>query len=200
MSLLLTKKNIAIASVILIIVALGWFLTTDNIKVWPVRHVLQYRLLTWWSGPLQEPDPNAPSGTLVGTVRDSQNRPLENVWVVIPHRSGATFSGRTAADGRYTIESAPTGVYYPVAGAPGYKSTTLGDAIGAVVINPDAITHSDVTLLLKRARSVAPGQNLTLSEPGEIACKNPLKVPRSDVRCNSLAQGRKINPLFTIRP
>ena len=200
MSLFLTKKNIAIAVAVFVIVAIGWFWTTDNINIWPIRHLLQYRFITWWSGPLLEPSPDAPSGTLTGTVRDPQNRPIENGWVLVPHRSGATYSSRTTAAGHYEIENVPAGTYRPVAGAFGYKSTYLANSMGYVAISAGAVTNSDVTLLIKPARTATPGQALTLSDPVEVGCDSPLKSESIRRELQFDSDGSQNQPAFYYTP
>jgi hypothetical protein len=62
------------------------------------------------------------TGKIVGHVRDPQQRPIRGATVTIP---GFPYRGSTDADGAYTIDSLPTGVYSLRASAPGAKAHEL---------------------------------------------------------------------------
>jgi hypothetical protein len=55
--------------------AIFWLLTTDNVKIWPVRNTLQYHLLTnWWK--LSGQPQSGAAETLHGAMQSKTGHPL----------------------------------------------------------------------------------------------------------------------------
>jgi len=83
------------------------------------------------------------SGTLKGTVRDSNSNPISNAHIVAT--SGSSYaSGYSDSSGNYQINSGlDNGVYTIMASKPGYISSFIQD----VSINSGAITTQNIVLI-----------------------------------------------------
>jgi acetyl esterase/lipase len=162
------KRWLAVIGVVIIIV-LGWLLTSDSDRIWPTRNFLQYQLLSRWWQIVGEPQ-TGPSGVLSGVLRDEQGRPIEAAWVLVSRWDGTTYRARTTTDGQYRIEGAPAGRYMPIAMAPGFEDTTLG----RVTLRADQDTVIEATLPPEPPRDVAPGEDLVIGEATPAACDAPL--------------------------
>ena len=119
----------------LLLALLAWLTLTDDVRVWPLRNTLEYRLWQGWAGlsarlpaAMQGGRLPGPPGRVRGTVRDAQGRPLEGARVLVTLRDGTAFDASSGAGGAYLIEGVPAGDYVPVAGAPGYADAQLGSA------------------------------------------------------------------------
>lgn len=174
MKIFLPLRWLVAAVAVILVITLLWLATTDNLSVWPIRNTLQYRALTWWWERTGFPNPGVP-GTLRGMVRDSQGQPVAGAWVLAAWWDGTTYSARSEADGSFTIPDLPAGQYRPVAGAPGYEDVQLG-GWGWVTINAGAETVVDVTLPNELQGTLTPGTNLTLGEPSEVSCPEPIEA------------------------
>ncbi len=183
----------------LLAIIAGWLLVSESVWVWPVRNTLQYALLTRLNGPITEPPPG-PTGVLTGTILTPQRAPIAGARVLVPHRSGATYSARTNEQGQYTINGIPPGSYRPVAGAPGFKSTQFGGLLGDVVISAGASTRVDAVLSQKSAPPVTPGTDFSLSGPELLTCEQPLnsQALRYDISFNNA--GQPSQPAFYYTP
>lgn len=199
-----------IALVAGLLVGLGglWLLTTENDRVWPLRHVAQYWLLAGdrGGGPedyaenvaarppsgLQTPA-GAPRGALQGVVRSVTGAPIAGATVLVAERDGTPHAAESDAQGRYTIADVPVGSYVPVAGAPGYADATIRTWLG-VGVNAAQATILDITLQLRPSSPVTPATNVQLSAPQVWQVAKPLPARavrrqldfRADGRANQL--------------
>jgi dipeptidyl aminopeptidase/acylaminoacyl peptidase len=112
----------------------------------------------------------ATPGTLQGTVYNPEQSPLEGAWVLVSRWDGTTYSSRSDANGRYSIDNIPPGTYRPVAGAPGYEKIQFGNLFASVRIKAEATTTADVTLPVESPRLVIPGHDLQFGEPVTRTC------------------------------
>jgi dipeptidyl aminopeptidase/acylaminoacyl peptidase len=174
MTIRANKRSFVVAvAVLLAVPALVWLATTDNSAVWPVRNILQYRLLTWWWERTAQAAEELP-GTLEGTVSDIRGKPIEGAWVLLARRDGTTYRDRSDAAGQYHIAGLPPGTYRPVAGAPGYDSVQFGDGAARVQIRAGTATEADVRLPAEPVRTVMAGHDFSLGEPSTGSCESPL--------------------------
>lgn len=194
----MSKKHGYLIIGLIFIVSVTWLTTTDNINIWPARNTLQYKILRAWWGLAGEPALNQ-TGTLRGVARDLQNQPIAGAGVLAARWNGVTYSARTDAAGRYTIPNIPAATYRPVAGAPGYSQVNFGDWRGQVVIQANQETSADVILSPEPPRPVAPGQNLTLSQPVTLTCTAPLTATaiRRQVNFDSNGQLNQLTLFYT---
>ncbi len=195
-----TKKRWRVVAGVVLVLALvlTWLATTDHMAIWPIRNTLQHHALTWWWTKVGQPAISE-TGTLRGTVRDEQDRPIEGAWVLVARWDGTSYSTRSQANGHYTIDGIPAGTYRPVAGAPGYRDVILGGLWGRVRIKAGAETRADAVLPLESARMVAPGQDLALSEPVNLTCTTPLEssATRRQVTFDSGGQPNQLTFFYT---
>jgi pimeloyl-ACP methyl ester carboxylesterase len=162
-----------ITVLILLLGFVVWFTTTNNARVWPLRNTGQYYLLQGWWRITGEPSPTE-TGTLQGTIRNNQGRPIPNAWVLLSTWNGTTFAHPSDEKGQYTINNIPTGSYQPVAGAPDHQSVIVKNGWRNIQINANNITTVDVRLPATPPSAVTPGQNLTLTDPVTLTCTTPL--------------------------
>lgn len=189
---------LAVVAVLIFALALAWLAITDNPTVWPIRHTLQYRALTWWWERTGFPTPGAPGG-LRGVVRDVQGRPIAKAWVLTAQWDGTTYSATSEADGSYTISDIPAGRYRPVAGAPGYDHVQLG-IWGWVTINPGAETTVEVILPHKAPRTITPGTNFSLGQLGRASCTQPIEASAIRQHITFESEGRPNQPAAYYTP
>jgi pimeloyl-ACP methyl ester carboxylesterase len=171
-----SKKQVAAGGVVILVLVLTWLTTTDQLSIWPIRHTLQYRFLTWWWGIVGEPQASGqPPGSLEGKVYSEQHEPIEGAWVLVSRWDGTSYSARSQADGAYHINNIPPGAYWPVAGAPGYANIQFGQPFGPVQIEAETTTSVDVTLPNETPRQVLPGRDLRFGEPSRLTCARPFE-------------------------
>ncbi|HEY84466.1 MAG TPA: prolyl oligopeptidase family serine peptidase [Chloroflexi bacterium] len=164
------KKHWLLITVIILTAALFWFLTTDNVKVWPLRNTLQYHLLTRWWGLAGEPQ-SGQTGVLSGNIHNEAKQPIAGAWVLLSRWDGKTYQTRSASDGSYTINGVPAGRYMPVFAAPGYAKMT----VGRVKIDEGEENSLNITLTAQTPPQVSPGTAFHLSQPSNISCDSPVK-------------------------
>ena len=198
---IIRKKWTALVVIIIAVTAgLGWFITTNNSLVWPIRNTLQYRLLAWWNGgPISQPAAG-PGGTLQGVVTDAQGQPIEGAWVLLAYRDGTTYSTRSDSGGAYKLDNVSPGTYRPVAGAPGYESVEISGFLGGVKIRAGEETHSDFTLPPESTRIVTPGQNFKLGEAQMLTCKHPFDTSGIRQQIEFQSSDKPNQPAFYYRP
>jgi hypothetical protein len=131
------RRALLPGALLVVLGSLIWLTLTDDVRVWPLRNTLEYRLWRGWAGlsarltavlpaAVQGERPPGPPGRVRGTVRDPQGRPLEGARVLVTLPDGTAFDAGSGAGGAYVIEGVPAGDYLPVAGAPGYADAQLG--------------------------------------------------------------------------
>jgi len=183
----------------LLLVSTTWFVTTDNTTIWPIRNTVQYHLLRWWWGMAGYPISSG-TGVLQGTVRDLQGQPISGAWVLLSGWDGTTFANISNETGQYRIDNIPAGKYRPVAGAPGYESVNLKNRWRNLQINAGDATTADTVLPAATPPLVAPGQNLTFTNPLTFTCTTPVTTTavRREVSFNS--GGQPNQPTFYYTP
>lgn len=167
------------ATLILLLIGVGWLLTTNNVQVFPARNTLQYYLLHQWWDVMGYPESSG-SGDLAGTLQDELAQPIANAVVLATRWDGTAFHTRTDALGHYSLAEIPGGYYAVVTGANGYRATVLdtlniraNDPITLSAelegANPPAITL-DGTLQAENVRPIWQG-----NEAGEVlTCDSPI--------------------------
>ncbi len=164
------KKHGVLIVLILLAAALFWFLTTDSVKVWPLRNTIQYHLLTTWWKLAGEPQ-SGDTGTLRGNVQTKAGQPISGAWVLLSRWNGKTYQTRSAANGSYAINGVPAGRYTPVSAAPGYAKTTVRQ----VQIDAGKENRLNITLTAQTPPQVEPGTAFHLSRPNNVSCESPVK-------------------------
>jgi dipeptidyl aminopeptidase/acylaminoacyl peptidase len=190
----LLRRGAALVGILLVLIGL-WLLTTEDARVWPVRNTLHYRALMAWWGQVGEPNGEG-TGSLVGTVRDAEGKPIEGARVLVTQWDGTSFSARSDEAGRYRIPNVPVGRYRPVAGASGFEDVMLRE----VQVGGNAEVLSDVTLDKAKQRLVPPATSLEIGEPTTLTCEAPLpsQATRRAVRWKS--EGQPNEPTFFYTP
>ncbi len=193
-----TKNWLILSLLVILALTVMWLMTTNNLKVWPVRNALQYYVVTWWWDQVGQPAEAAP-GTLQGTVRAVQGQPIAQAWVLISRWDGTTFSARSDDHGRYVISNVPAGTYRPVAGAAGYESVELGGFTGRVEIEAGADTLADVVLPPAATPALTPGNDLVLGNPETLSCSQPIasQAIRREVHFKSEGQPNQLSFYYT---
>jgi dipeptidyl aminopeptidase/acylaminoacyl peptidase len=192
------KKRLTLFGMLIVVIALFWLATTDNLLIWPYRNTLQYHLLTSWWQRAGYPELGA-AGSLRGVIRDTQGQPIAGAWVLISWWDGTTHSVRSETDGSYTLINVPAGQYRPVAGAPGYEDVQLG-GWGWVTVNAGSETVADVTLPTAVPRNVTPGTNLNFGEPSTPTCAAPLEASATSRLFTFDSAGRPNQPAAYYTP
>ena len=199
------KRKAATAAALLAILALAWLATTDDVRVWPARNVLQYRLVKWWWA-LAGPPARGQPGALWGIVRNQVGEPVAGARVLVARWDGETFRGTSDAGGAYTIEGVPAGRYLPVAGAPGYEDTVVGAGPPpwwpwqGVIVRAGERTRADVTLRAQRQVPLTPGRHLALSPPAVAGCERPIRSQAARRQVTFDSAGRPNQPTFLYTP
>ena len=181
----------ALAAPAALLVALGalvWLTLTDDVRVWPLRNTLEYRLWQGWAGlsarlpaAMQGGRLPGPPGRVRGTVRDAQGRPLEGARVLVTLRDGTAFDASSGAGGAYLIEGVPAGDYVPVAGAPGYADAQLGSAWlpwTRVRVPSGGEARADVRLVPQAGPGTGAGSGaggVLLGPAAPVSCDRPLQ-------------------------
>ena len=180
------RKGILLATVLAAAVLLGWLATVDDVRIWPLRNTVEYRALRWWWERVGRPPAahavRAPAtGRLVGTLRDTAGRPVAGGRVLVTQWDGTARDAVSGADGGYALEGVPAGAYAPVAGAPGYADTVLGDprlpfALGRVRVPAGGAARADVRLTPQAALPPAAGATAAaaVGAAETATCERPL--------------------------
>jgi pimeloyl-ACP methyl ester carboxylesterase len=185
---------------LLLVLGVAYLLTTDNDRIWPLRNIAQYALLTGSipsgdgateagtdvetasaaEGNFQPRPPSAislpadvPRGELRGVVRSRSGYPIAGARVLISARDGTAFSAETDADGRYEIANVPVGSYTPVGGAPGFEDHAVRTLLG-IGVRAGETTPLDVTLTPRSSVRVSSAQDFELSEPQVWQVETPI--------------------------
>jgi dipeptidyl aminopeptidase/acylaminoacyl peptidase len=183
-----------------LLLALGvWFVTTNNANIWPIRNTVQYHMLRWWWGIAGQHAPGG-SGTLTGTVQNSQGEPIWGAWVLVSSWDGTTFSDYSGKNGRYTINNIPAGKVEPVAGAPGHQNAILRDGWRYLQVSANQTTTANVTLPFQMPQPVVPGQNLTLTDSLIFTCTTPLTTTAARQEVTFDSGGQLNQPTFYYTP
>lgn len=165
------KKWLAGGGAGLLALLLVWLAVTDHPSIWPIRHTLQYHVLTWWWDIVGEPQAiGEASGRLEGKVYDEQHKPIEGAWVLVSRWDGTSYRAMSQADGAYHLDNIPPGSYWPVAGAPGYDDVQFGQLFGRVRIEAETTISVDAILPDESPRQAVPGRDLQFGEPVRLTC------------------------------
>jgi len=183
----------------LLLVFAIWFVTTDSVKIWPIRNTMQYHLLRWWWNIAGQPVSDE-TGTLQGTVRDTRGQPVSGAWVLLSGWDGATYANTGNENGQYNINNIPAGKYRPAVGAPGYQSIVLKNGQRDLKINASATTIADAVLPPEIPNPVTPGKNLTLTEPLTFTCTTPVTTTATRQTVSFDSGGRPNQPAFYYTP
>ncbi len=183
-----------------------WLTLTDDVRVWPLRNTLEYRLWQGWAGlsarlpaAMQGGRLPGPPGRVRGTVRDAQGRPLEGARVLVTLRDGTAFDASSGAGGAYLIEGVPAGDYVPVAGAPGYADAQLGSAWlpwTRVRVPSGGEARADVRLVPQAGPGTGAGSGaggVLLGPAAPVSCDRPLQSRAWRVPV-TLGGGRGVGP------
>jgi acetyl esterase/lipase len=192
------KKWLTILGIILLGLA-GWLLLTDNPSIWPVRNIVQYHVVTALTGPITAPV-TAVTGSLTGVVLNPDGAPIPHTRVLVPHRSGTTYHSIANADGSFTLQDIPPGLYRPVAGAPGYESTTFGSPWGELRIRANLTATANIILQPTAPKQLVPGTGLSISPPQERRCTTPLQRQAMESRVTFNNNGIPNQPAFYYTP
>lgn len=194
-----TKKVIFWSITGLFLIVLLWGIFTNNIYVWPVRNLIQYKLMTMWWGAFGEPQKGGPA-VLKGRVVDEQNNPIEGAWVLVSRFNGESYSAESDKDGNYLIKNIPGGRYRPVAGKHGYEDAVLGEFWGRMKIAENEETTLNITLKDAREIKVQPGTDLVLGEPEVAVCGIPIPTRASKREIFFNSAGKQNQRMFFYTP
>lgn len=199
-----------------------YFGTSDNPRIWPLRHIVQYALLTGsWprgNGTTAESTtteaaaiqtqprppsaivlpPNLPIGTISGVVRSTWGRPIAGARVLVTTADGTAWSAESDAGGRYTIRDVPVGSYAPVAGAPGFEDTILRTWLG-IGVRAGQTTPLDLTLSPRQPARVAPPTNVQLSDSQVWQVPKPLpaRAVRRELKFQADGRSNQLTLYYT---
>jgi hypothetical protein len=193
--------------VVFVAVALLWLATADDVRIWPLRNTIEYRLRQWWwerAGGAPPPlGVAAGAGRLWGVVRDPRGRPLPGARVLVSLRDGTVFDAVSGPDGGYVLAAVPAARYVPVAGAPGYADAVLGNPWlpwRQVRVRAGDATRLDVVLEPARAAATTPGTGLEIGAPTAPACDRPLASGARRRQLRFASAGRESQPTFLYTP
>jgi hypothetical protein len=192
------------------VLAATWLLATDDVRVWPARNTLEYRLVMgWWRlvGALER-RPAAASGAVAGVVRSPQGSPIAGARVLLAAWDGTAYAGLSGEDGRYVIARLPVGDYAAVAGAPGYADAVPARVqalrwpwqAGALRVPADAETRLDVVLRPAPAQVIDPGHSMVLDPAEVVASAGPLPGQATRRRLRFTSAGRLSQPAYYYLP
>ena len=186
-----------LAAGVLLAVSVCWLMTTAETKVAAVRNIAEYRVYRWWTGDA----PSAPRGTgeLAGFVAGTDGRPLAGARVLASDPAGHAFTADTDASGRYRIAGLPAGVYNPVAGLAGHRSTQLGGLIPSVRMGQGQET-ADFVLEKELPRTVSPGTDLTIGAAAPVESESPIKSAALRRTVTFAAEGRPSSTILLYTP
>jgi dipeptidyl aminopeptidase/acylaminoacyl peptidase len=116
-----SRRWIALA---LLLILVGYLATSQNVRIWPVRNTLLYRLDGWW-GRQFGPDAPAGAGVIAGCVTAEQGDPLPGASVLVSEADGTLHQATSGPDGCYRLGDLPPGRYVPWVGAAGYADAEV---------------------------------------------------------------------------
>jgi acetyl esterase/lipase len=116
-----SRRWIALA---LLVVLASYLATSQNVRIWPVRNTLLYRLDGWWQGQFG-PDAPAGAGEIAGCVQAAQGGTLPGASVLVSEADGALHQATSGPDGCYRLGGLPTGRYVPWISAAGYADAVV---------------------------------------------------------------------------
>ncbi len=166
------RKQAAGLAFLSLLVCGGWLLTSEDVRIFPVRNTLQYEMLQWWWDAVGYPAYGAAgqTGDVSGTVRTATGQPLRNAPVVLTRWDGTRYHTRTGTDSTYRVAGIPAGIYTMVIGSYGYAP----HAFEGVEVKAAGVTTRDVALqpLIVSPPPFAP--TLTITLPDQKHCDQPL--------------------------
>jgi Carboxypeptidase regulatory-like domain/Prolyl oligopeptidase family len=141
-------KSMGWVAIGLVVLVLGYILTTEDLEINFLKNTLEYRTQQFWrAGFGDERFVTKPTGFISGEVRGG-GQPLENATVVVAPVNGQPYTAVTDKNGRYTIQNVPVGNYLPVATRSGYEFGGSFGNTGRAVTVGEGQTTKDVNFSL----------------------------------------------------
>jgi hypothetical protein len=84
-----------------------------------------------------------PPGSIAGTVRDADGKPVAGASVLVSSPLGHTYTAESGPEGRYRITDVPPGRYVPVAGKRGYDDALEQTCLAGMCFKRTASVRAD---------------------------------------------------------
>jgi pimeloyl-ACP methyl ester carboxylesterase len=171
-----------------VLLATVWFGYSTDPKVTGLRNIVHYQVVKRLGGPRVRID--EPPGTIAGTIRDADGRPIPGAVVLVSSPLGQPYTTESGPEGRYQISGMPPGRYVPVAGKRGYD-----DALKQTCLAGLCYKHA---VSIRSGREV-PGVDLTLihAEPLNIVVDDSLIVsPTVEAEVGAPFPGKALRTSF----
>ena len=166
-------------TLMIVVFALAFLATTDNVAVWPVRNTLVYRATRWWESRMGPVRPNG-VGALHGCLHGDRGEPLPGATVLLAERDGTVHQATADTSGCYQVAGLPAGSYVPVASAQGYDDIVVRPWGLPLRIGAGDQHVLDITLAPLSAPALRPGADLRVGTPVRVAW--PLPQPSEALR------------------
>jgi acetyl esterase/lipase len=146
----------------------GYLAMSQNVRIWPVRNTLLYRLDGWWARQFG-PDAPAGAGEIAGCVTAAQGGPIPGASVLVSEDDGTLHQATTGPDGCYRLGALPPDRYVPWVSAPGYGNAVVEPwglplSVGAgETERAEAVLHPAIAAPFAPASAVRLGAPLTLT-------------------------------------
>lgn len=189
----------------ILLLGLAWFELSSNPKITALRNIVHYRIVEWAGGARVRTD--EPSGSITGTIRNSQEQPIAGAVVVVASPLGHTYSAESGPDGRYRITDVPPGRYMPVAGKRRYDDALPQTCIAGLCFKDVETVHSgaessgvDLTLQPVKLPVIAVDDSLVVSPTEEIEVGAPFPSKSLRTRFSFERGGLWVNDCWLYEP
>jgi pimeloyl-ACP methyl ester carboxylesterase len=171
-----------------VLLATVWFGYSTDPKVTGLRNIVHYQVVKRLGGPRVRID--EPPGTIAGTIRDADGRPIPGAVVLVSSPLGQPYTTESGPEGRYQISGMPPGRYVPVAGKRGYDDALKQTCLAGLCYKQ--------AVSIRSGREV-PGVDLTLihAEPLNIVVDDSLIVsPTVEAEVGAPFPGKALRTSF----
>ena len=163
------RRWIALA---LLVVLAGYLATSQNVRIWPVRNTLLYRLDGWWQRQFG-PDAPAGAGEIAGCLQAAQDGPLPGATVLVSEDDGTLHQATAGPDGCYRLGALPPGNYVPWVSAAGYADTVVEPWGLPLSLDAGEVERANAVLHPAIAAPFAPASALRLGAPLTLTVEVP---------------------------
>ncbi len=189
----------------LLLLAAVWFGYSTDAQVTGLRNILHYRLVRLMGGPKVHRD--EPPGSITGTVRDVEGRPLAGAVVLVASPAGDTYAAETGPDGYYRLADVPPGRYVPVAGKRGYEDALPQTCLDGLCKKHTVAVRAgrerqkvDLTLIPAQPPEIAVNGSLLISPTLVAETIAPLPGQARRTNFSFERAGRRINDCWLYEP
>ena len=193
------KRRLALIFIFVSTLLSIWLFMTENNRVWPIRHTVQYSLMKAWWGYNGYPTSEG-SGTWRGTVKNQDGSPIAGARLLVTRWDGMAWSTRSQSDGTFVLDELDVGGYRPVIGAPGYESVQLGGWWAGLEIEEGQDVVNEIVLDLATPRAVSAGEELEIGEASQLSCTAPHASRATRHELTFITDGQPNQPTFLYTP